>query len=284
LVLGNFLHNKENEDYLTASSKLPVLKSTLVFTDEVNKISGVSTFEKKDNVIMFIFNNNIYIQQKAAEIPKLIPYNNNINNEQPQQPQDISPIMSPIDINHNNSSSNGSSSNNYTPTTTINSTDDNNNRLDPKLGGINNDKISFIRASNIWVTDFDGNELQLTFSNEETIKCGIAEYMMQEEFHRFTGYYWCPNQNKILYLETSEKDVELVIISPNNQQQQQQESIRYPRAGKSNAKSRIKIVEFINNNDNIVTHTQLWDENDLNQQFPWMEYIVRFGWFSDGER
>jgi hypothetical protein len=56
-------------------------------------------------------------------------------------------------------------------------------RTDPKLGGYNNDLIAFIRNRDIWVTDFEGLDTQLTFCslNEDdvTLKCGIAEYMMQ---------------------------------------------------------------------------------------------------------
>lgn len=143
-----------------------------------------------------------------------------------------------------------------------------------------NKKISFIRNNDIWISDYDGNERQITFCSEKsdpTLRCGIAEYMMQEEFHRFTGYYWNPKKESILYLETSEKEVEIIHISkPSNS-----EYIRYPRAGKANVKSKLKLVEF--EKDNIVVHKQLWNENDLKQQFPWMEYIVRFGWFKDGE-
>lgn len=162
-----------------------------------------------------------------------------------------------------------------------------NSRLDPKLGGKHNGKISFIRNSDIWITDFHGNELQLTYcslsDDDPTLKCGIAEYMMQEEFHRFTGYFWCPNQDRILYLETTEKDVELIIISSGGGNNNgSHESIRYPRTGKPNAKSVLKIVEF--NGDNTVVHKSLWEKDDLYTQFPWMEYIVRFGWLPGGER
>lgn len=67
--------------------------------------------------------------------------------------------------------------NNQEPTT------DQPNRLDLKLGGFFNDKIAFIRNRDIWITDFDGNDTQLTFcSNDKSdpsLKCGVAEYMMQ---------------------------------------------------------------------------------------------------------
>lgn len=59
-------------------------------------------------------------------------------------------------------------------------------RSDPKLGGFFNDKVAFLRNRDIWVTDLDGNDTQLTFCSNDTsdpsLKCGVAEYMMQVSF------------------------------------------------------------------------------------------------------
>ncbi|KAI8975118.1 Alpha/Beta hydrolase protein [Mycotypha africana] len=116
----------------------------------------------------------------------------------------------------------------------------------------------------------------------------------------FTGYFWSPNTSdrlnteRILYLETSEKDVDEVYISrasSMNKTQKGSSSVRYPRAGQPNAKSVVNIVEFeveaatdchptgivIKN----IVHKSLSDA--LEKQFPWVEYIVRLGWFADGQ-
>lgn len=56
-------------------------------------------------------------------------------------------------------------------------------RSDPKLGGFFNDRIAFVRNRDIWVTDWNGNDTQLTFCSSDTsdssLRCGVAEYMMQ---------------------------------------------------------------------------------------------------------
>ncbi|KAL7315947.1 hypothetical protein PS15m_005106 [Mucor circinelloides] len=193
-------------------------------------------------------------------------------------------------------------------------TTDQPHRSDPKLGGFFNDKVAFLRNRDIWVTDLDGNDTQLTFCSNDTsdpsLKCGVAEYMMQEEFHRFTGYYWSPpitntkqRTERILYLETSESKVEQVFISKsstststpsvtdttNTNSTTSTDSIRYPRAGKPNATSTIKIVEFEigetspNAQPVNIRHKQLWGKNEIRVLFPWVEYIVRFGWLPDGQ-
>lgn len=66
-------------------------------------------------------------------------------------------------------------------------TTDQPHRSDPKLGGFFNDQIAFVRNRDIWVTDWHGNDTQLTFcasdTSDPTLKCGVAEYMMQVSQH-----------------------------------------------------------------------------------------------------
>ncbi|KAF9581448.1 dipeptidylpeptidase, partial [Lunasporangiospora selenospora] len=110
---------------------------------------------------------------------------------------------------HSNSSSpSSSSSSSFTPVMSSPATHSNRSkdtgasmaRSDPKLGGANTDLIAFIRDYDIWVMTTEGVETQLTFcsrtkkrsSSAATISCGVAEFVMQEEFYRNTGYYWAP--------------------------------------------------------------------------------------------
>ena len=103
--------------------------------------------------------------------------------------------------------------------------------------------IAFIRCKNIWVTDLSGHETQLTLSEAEGISNGRVEYVVQEEFKRFQGYWWQPGTlgdlKCILYISVDENPVGLVRIG-----QQGQKSIRYPRVGEPNAHNTIRIVYF----------------------------------------
>lgn len=64
-------------------------------------------------------------------------------------------------------------------------------RADPKLGGEDNDLIAFIRDRDLWVTTLDGFEVQLTHcssqTNDPTISCGTAEYVMQVYIVKLQG-------------------------------------------------------------------------------------------------
>ncbi|CAO3589340.1 unnamed protein product [Absidia cylindrospora] len=186
---------------------------------------------------------------------------------------------------------------------------DTSNRSDPKLGGTRNDLFAFIRNRDIWVSDFTGVEVQLTFCFDRpntSLSCGVAEYVMQEEFHRRTGYYWRPstsstssNSNQILYLETNEENVELIQFSKQNDKSHitttttavdyitLPASARYPRAGCPNATSQLHLLEFTNEISPLrltnLHHKRLRDRNTIDFLYPWAEYIVRFDWLPDGE-
>ncbi|KAK3832185.1 MAG: peptidase S9B, partial [Linnemannia elongata] len=163
-------------------------------------------------------------------------------------------------------------------------------RADPKLGGSELDLVAFTRDQDIWVMTLGGVETQLTFCSrnkkKSDISCGIAEFVMQEEFHRFSNYCWAPSTplrptERILYLQVSEAMVDLVVI-PRHGMHPEFEEYRYPHAGTPNAVSDIQIVEF-----DVVPeplHKRLWGRVSLYKMFPWIEYIVRFGWLPGGER
>ncbi|KAF9431612.1 dipeptidylpeptidase [Entomortierella beljakovae] len=243
-------------------------------------------------------------------------------------------------------------------------------KADPKLGGMDRDLISFTRDQDIWVMTTSGVETQLTFCSrnkaKSDISCGIAEFVMQEEFYRYTNYYWAPSarshqgshfkstpkdipqpfstpptyqqyenesqfssshsttvspvsispssspvsspspsipnelpvpatsrdcsntmMERILYLQVSEAMVDLVVI-PRAGLDPEYEEYRYPRSGTTNAVSDLQIVEFIprRHEDDIVPeplHKRLWGRASLYKLFSWLEYIVRFGWWPDGE-
>ncbi|KAI8977946.1 Alpha/Beta hydrolase protein [Pilobolus umbonatus] len=238
-------HSRYLQIYKVELSEFSRLDWKPVFTEYIeskDKYSGITHYHIKDNNVLFTVNNGVYLGQ-IGNTPKRVPC------------KITSSFYDRMDPTRNYQGNTWS-------------------RVDPKLGGENNAWIAFIRQRDIWITDTEGNDIQLTFSSlnkdDPTLQCGIAEYMMQEEFHRSTGYEWCPSHNRILYLETTEKEVESVILSKSTN------PIRYPRAGKKNARSELKIVEFQNG---ITKHKQL--AHSLHATYPWLEYIVRFGWIGE---
>ncbi|CEG69475.1 hypothetical protein RMATCC62417_05541 [Rhizopus microsporus] len=260
-------------EYLAACSKASLLEWNVLFEEYCNpktgthfRLQSITSYDIKDDTVMFTSHNGIFIS-KMEQIPRLV-YSRSMH------------------------VGNTQSTERY-PTSKTLLLD---GRLDPKLGGNHADKIAFIKNRDIWVMDLEGNERQLTFcslnTKDPTLNCGGVEYMMQEEFHRFTGYYWAPSDpdspvDRIVYLETSELEVELLRISKpaisfsgSDTLLNHTECMRYPYAGKPNATSKIRIVEF---SDTEIIHRKLLDHDELHIAFPWMEYIVRFGWIPNGQ-
>ena len=75
----------------------------------------------------------------------------------------------------------------------------------------------------------------------DPISAGVPSFVIQEEFDRFTGYWWEPrskdgtlvdNKYRILYEEIDEDDVEILkLFGPLSEQGQGVDDFRYPRAG-----------------------------------------------------
>ncbi|KAJ3034698.1 dipeptidylpeptidase, partial [Rhizophlyctis rosea] len=169
----------------------------------------------------------------------------------------------------------------------------------------------FFRDRDLYCTTLTGIEQQLTFSESPHVYCGCAEYIMQEEFHRFTGFWVEPmsarggggrtkgrganwgkdgtggegegeGRVRVCYLEVDEEGVEVVCI-PRQGIDAGVDKYRYPRAGKPNASAEIKIVEFVpklsaEHHPPPPHHRRLWPPHSLTTLFPWHEYIPRLGW------
>ncbi|KAJ3015818.1 dipeptidylpeptidase [Thoreauomyces humboldtii] len=163
-------------------------------------------------------------------------------------------------------------------------------RLDPKLGG-DPKLVSFIRDRDLYLCDFSGREQRLTWSACSEVSNGIAEYIMQEEFRRFTSYWWNPvayrclggiEKERMLYLRTDHTAVEVVRMErPGNDGEK--EEYRYPKAGKANVIAKPLLLEFGKSLGEEVTERALRGPFQLNCAFPWLEYIVRAGWTPCGK-
>jgi hypothetical protein len=65
-------------------------------------------------------------------------------------------------------------------------------KMDPKWAP-DSKLVSFVRDGDVWVTDLRGNdEIRITHTHLQNSKktFGVAEFIIQEEFDRFTGYWW----------------------------------------------------------------------------------------------
>ncbi|KAI8775271.1 dipeptidyl peptidase 8 [Biomphalaria glabrata] len=180
-------------------------------------------------------------------------------------------------------------------------------RLDPKICPCNSDMVAFIHELDIWLTCLhSGKEIRLTHAHkgdvrleDDPISAGVPGFVIQEEFDRYTGYWWCPKfqrlpdgrkMYRLLYEEVDETDVEILsIFSPTGQEPNCSELYRYPKAGANNAYSNLKLLEIIISFSGAITQVEDIQVKDLCMKealfdaCPWAEYLSRAGWTPDGK-
>ncbi|KAL5019615.1 hypothetical protein ScPMuIL_002507 [Solemya velum] len=178
-------------------------------------------------------------------------------------------------------------------------------RLDPKICSHNSDLVAFISSGDVWVANIrTGQQQQLTCShdrvspatsNASPYSAGVPSFVVQEEFDRYTGYWWepqardnhtYPHTYRILFEEVDESGVEILRVFSPTSEDGGVDEYRYPRAGTANARSTLKIVEFTIGSDGMfdghLVERHVGDES-MSAYFPWMEYIVRAGWTPDSK-
>mmetsp|Transcript_31369 Transcript_31369/g.76851 ORF Transcript_31369/g.76851 Transcript_31369/m.76851 type:complete len:844 (+) Transcript_31369:157-2688(+) len=163
--------------------------------------------------------------------------------------------------------------------------------------------ISYIRNDDIYVADVrTGIERRLTFATQRRkhTTAGVAEYVMQEEFDRYTGYWWAPARDPvtgewlIMYLEVYDGDVPTRGL-PRLSFAGEIDEYPYPRVGDENAVSDARLVRVplppeVEDCDPATAQAlRQWaaseeeeetpwsDSRPLLQEYSWAEYVVDAG-------
>ncbi|TNN77081.1 Dipeptidyl peptidase 9 [Liparis tanakae] len=174
-------------------------------------------------------------------------------------------------------------------------------RMDPKICPGDPDFLAFINNNDLWIGHIKtGEEKRLTYCHkgvdnvkEDPKSAGVATFVIQEEFDRFTGYWWSPsavedsNGGKTVYLlyeEVDETEVEIIHVPSPALEERKADAYRYPRTGSKNPKATLKLAEIKTDQQGRIVSTQ---DKELvvpfNSLFPGTEYIARVGWTSDGK-
>ncbi|KAI5634622.1 dipeptidyl peptidase 9 [Phthorimaea operculella] len=143
-------------------------------------------------------------------------------------------------------------------------------------------------------------------------QAGVPCYVTQEEFSRYTGFWWQPKSEddvyRIVYEEVDESEVKVYSFPSSQTSSGDVEEFRFPRAGTPNAKSILRLVtfrlqkasptvldyyqegasdaQFTDNAKNCMEVTDIrWLDlrQPLKETFPWFEYLARVGWTPCGE-
>ncbi|XP_057286992.1 dipeptidyl peptidase 8 isoform X4 [Pezoporus wallicus] len=174
-------------------------------------------------------------------------------------------------------------------------------RMDPKLCPADPNWIAFIHSNDIWVSNIETREeRRLTFVHHELANveddpksAGVATFVLQEEFDRYTGYWWSPKAQptlnggkilQILYEENDESEVEIIHVTSPMLETRRTDSFRYPKTGTANPKVTFKLSEVTINAEGRIADVV---DKELVQPFEILfegvEYIARAGWTPEGK-
>ncbi len=132
--------------------------------------------------------------------------------------------------------------------------------------------VSFIRDKDLYVIEISsGKERRMTEGGGGTISNGMAEFVAQEEMHRFTGYWWSKDEKRIAFETFDESPVPMATRYEINAEDFVVTEQRYPAAGDPNVLVGLGVVN-VDGGD--VVWIDLGEETDI--------YLARVNWYDGG--
>ena len=150
-------------------------------------------------------------------------------------------------------------------------TDTEGSELNPQLsskGGY----VSFVRDRRLWVGPVGAEAKPITPAGEaETVRWGEAEFVAQEEMARLSGYWWSPDDSRIVVQRTDEASVGIVTRAAIGAKGTKVFDQRYPAAGTDNAVVELSVM---NPDGSGSVKVDLGLDLDI--------YVARVDWAPDG--
>jgi dipeptidyl-peptidase-4 len=132
--------------------------------------------------------------------------------------------------------------------------------------------VSYVLDHDIYVYDVEQRrELRITEGGTADVSHGLAEFVAQEEMNRFSGYWWSPDSQRIVFQESDSREVETWYVADPAKPENAPSPTRYPRPGKANVKVRLGITP-------VEKKEIIWFEWDR-ERYP---YLARVSWDTNG--
>ena len=131
--------------------------------------------------------------------------------------------------------------------------------------------ITYVRDRNLYCYDIaKGKERALTRDDEVTVSNGVADFIAQEEMHRFEGYWWCDDEKYLAYTRVDEAPI---TISQRFEIDADEINVipqRYPNAGANNAAVQLGIRDMSSGDTKWIRYKNHKDD-----------YLARVNWAGD---
>lgn len=116
--------------------------------------------------------------------------------------------------------------------------------IDPQLSP-DGKLVAYVRGRDLYVLDVQSRrERRLTHSNHPQISYGLAEFVAQEELHRFSGFFFSPGSDALAFAQVDNRPVETLYVSDVLRPDMPPSPLRYPRAGSDNAVVRLGVLSL----------------------------------------
>ena len=143
--------------------------------------------------------------------------------------------------------------------------------LDPKFAP-NGKLVGYVLNHDVFVYDLaTDRETRLTEGGSEMRTNGLAEFVAQEEMHRYAGFWFSPDSQSIAYEEADHQGVEVWYVADPSRPDAPPQKQYYPRPGKQNVQVRLGIVGVAGGPTQWID----WDR----QQY---EYLAAVDWLPEG--
>lgn len=117
--------------------------------------------------------------------------------------------------------------------------------VDPQLSP-DGRRVAYVRERDLFVLDLaespEPHELRLTQSPHPGVSYGLSEFVAQEEMHRFSGFLWAPDSQRLLVEEADTREVETLHILDPAHPERAPATFAYPRPGHHNARVRLCVL------------------------------------------
>lgn len=104
--------------------------------------------------------------------------------------------------------------------------------------------ISYVRGNNLYYFDIaEDKEHQVTDDGNELVSYGIADFIAQEEMHRFEGHWWSPDESSLAFTRVDESPIRASQRYEIDADEFNVIEQRYPYAGEPNAEVALKVLD-----------------------------------------
>jgi dipeptidyl-peptidase 4 len=143
--------------------------------------------------------------------------------------------------------------------------------VDPKFSP-DGKHVSYVLDHDVYAYDLEqSREVRVTEGGTADISHGLAEFVAQEEMNRFSGYWWSPDSDRLVFQESDSREVETWFVADPAKPEAAPYPTRYPRPGKANVKVRLGITP-------LTQKETIWFNWDR-ERYP---YLARVSWDTNG--